>query len=149
MYTCANWQLEQQFPVATADLEDIAWSPDGACLAAWDTCLTYKLSVFTPDGQMLTAYSAYQNALGIKAIEWSPSGQLLAVGSFDQVPLLAHLAFFQIAIIGAKKRSYICSIVNVAPNDFSLCPTRVDDLVSPHTCNAMQHWKHRAMLSEF
>ena len=87
MYTCSNWALVHQFPVATSDLEDIAWSPDCACLVAWDTCLTYKLVVCTPQGEVLTTYSAYPNALGIKSVEWSPSGQMLAVGSFDQVLL--------------------------------------------------------------
>ena len=84
MYTCSNWLLVQQFPVGTSDLEDIAWSPDCACIVAWDTCLTYKLVVFDPQGEILTAYTAYPNALGIKSVGWSPSGQMLAVGSFDQ-----------------------------------------------------------------
>ena len=30
------------------------------------------------------SYSAYDDALGIKTVRWSPTGQLLAVGSFDQ-----------------------------------------------------------------
>lgn len=89
MYTCSNWSLVRQFPAATSDLEDLAWSPDCACLVAWDTCLTYKLVVHSPEGEMLTAYSAYADALGIKAVQWSPSGQMLAVGSFDQACLLA------------------------------------------------------------
>ena len=84
MYTCSDWSLVKQFPAATSDLEDLAWSPDCACLVAWDNCLTYKLVVHSPDGEMLTAYSAYADALGIKAVQWSPSGQMLAVGSFDQ-----------------------------------------------------------------
>ena len=84
MYTCSDWSLAKQFPAATSDLEDLAWSPDGACLVAWDTCLTYKLVVHSAQGEMLTAYSAYADALGIKALQWSPSGQMLAVGSFDQ-----------------------------------------------------------------
>ena len=84
MYTCKNWLLVKQFPVATSDLEDLAWSPDCACLVAWDSCLAYKLVVYSPEGDMLTAYSAYSDALGIKSVQWSPSGQMLAVGSFDQ-----------------------------------------------------------------
>ena len=84
MYTCSNWSLLKQFPAATTDLEDLAWSPDCACLVVWDTCLTYKLVVHSPEGEMLTSYSAYADALGIKAVQWSPSGQMLAVGSFDQ-----------------------------------------------------------------
>lgn len=84
MYTCNDWSLVKQFPVALSDLEDMAWSPDCACLVAWDTCLTYKLMVYSPDGDLLTAYSAYSDALGIKTVQWSPSGQMLAIGSFDQ-----------------------------------------------------------------
>lgn len=91
MYTCANWQLAHQFQLSTADLEDIAWSPDCACLVAWDSCLTYKLLVCDIEGEVLVAYSAYQNALGIKSVQWSPSGQLLAIGSFDQVCYAAWL----------------------------------------------------------
>lgn len=85
MYTCSNWALVKQFHVATTDLEDIAWSPDAACLAAWDNCLSYNLTVCNPDGETLAKYSAYTNALGIKTVEWSPSGQMLIIGSFDQV----------------------------------------------------------------
>lgn len=85
MYTCSNWELVKQFQAATSDLEDIAWSPDAACLAAWDNCLTYNLTVCTPGGETLAKYSAYSNALGIKTMEWSPSGQMLVIGSFDQV----------------------------------------------------------------
>lgn len=85
MYTCTNWELVKQFHVATNDLEDIAWSPDTACLAAWDNSLTYNLVVVTPEGETLATYSAYSNALGIKTVQWSPSGQMLSIGSFDQV----------------------------------------------------------------
>lgn len=37
-----------------------------------------------PQGECLTAFSAYKEMLGIKAVSWSPSGQLLAVGDFEQ-----------------------------------------------------------------
>ena len=37
------------------------------------------------DGKCLTCYRAYSDALGVKSVAWSPSGQLLAVGSYDQV----------------------------------------------------------------
>ena len=35
-------------------------------------------------------YSAYQDALGVKAVTWSPSGQFLAVGSYDQAMRLIN-----------------------------------------------------------
>lgn len=101
MYTCNNWSLLKQFPAATTDLEDLAWSPDCACLVAWDTCLTYRLVVHSPEGEMLTAYSAYADALGIKAVQWSPSGQMLAVGSFDQeARILNHATWNPLAQLG-------------------------------------------------
>ena len=36
------------------------------------------------DGRCLSRYSAYEFALGIKSVCWSPSSQFLAVGSFDE-----------------------------------------------------------------
>lgn len=37
------------------------------------------------EGSCLTVFSAYSDALGIKSLKWSPSGDLLSVGSYDQV----------------------------------------------------------------
>lgn len=37
------------------------------------------------DGSCLGTHSAYDDALGIKAACWSPGGDVLAVGSYDQV----------------------------------------------------------------
>lgn len=39
IYDCATWQPRAQFPTATADLADLAWSPDGTCLAVWESAL--------------------------------------------------------------------------------------------------------------
>ena len=44
-----------------------------------------QVVVYGLDGRVLTSYRAYSDALGIKSVAWSPSGQLLAVGSYDQV----------------------------------------------------------------
>ena len=47
---------------------------------------------YHPDGQLIGEYSAYSQALGIKSVEWAPSGQFLAVGSYDQsLRLLNHV----------------------------------------------------------
>ena len=86
VYDCCTWQARAQFPVSTADLADLAWSPDGTCLAVWESALYgHALAVYTPEGDCLTAYSAYKDLLGIKAVSWSPSGQLLALGDYEQV----------------------------------------------------------------
>lgn len=41
--------------------------------------------MYTPEGECLVSYSGYQELLGIKAVAWSPSGQLLAMGDYEQV----------------------------------------------------------------
>jgi WD40 repeat protein len=40
--------------------------------------------VYQPDGRELAVFSAYEHALGVKTVAWSPSSQLLAIGSYDQ-----------------------------------------------------------------
>ncbi len=37
IYDCASWAPLSQFGVSTHDLADLAWSPDGSCLAVWDS----------------------------------------------------------------------------------------------------------------
>lgn len=44
----------------------------------------YKVSLYSLDGRCLASYSAYDLALGVKVIAWSPSSQFLAIGSYDQ-----------------------------------------------------------------
>ena len=61
------------------------WSPNGQFIAARDTSLVYAVVVYTPDGQLVTKYSAYEGAVGIRCMDWSPSSQLLSIGSYDQV----------------------------------------------------------------
>ena len=40
--------------------------------------------LYSLDGRCLSRYSAYEFALGIKSVCWSPSSQFLAIGSFDE-----------------------------------------------------------------
>lgn len=56
-----------------------AWSISEACYA------DRRLQVYTPDGGLATTYSAYQDALGVKDVSWNASGDLLSVGSYDEV----------------------------------------------------------------
>lgn len=59
-----------------------------------DAIVRHRVCLYQPDGRELAVYSAYDNALGVKAVAWSPSSQLLAVGSYDQkVRLLNHLTW--------------------------------------------------------
>jgi WD40 repeat protein len=71
--------------VDTKDAYDLAWSPDGRFIAVWDSVLDYNIMIYHPDGRLASSYSAYDTGLGIKKVQWSPSGQFLGIGSFDEI----------------------------------------------------------------
>ena len=74
-----------RFRVATSDLAGLAWSPDSKMIAAWDSALTYNVVVHKKDGACVGKFQAYEGALGIRCVQWSPNSQLLGIGSYDQV----------------------------------------------------------------
>ncbi|XP_065842538.1 WD repeat-containing protein WRAP73-like [Oscarella lobularis] len=84
VFACDSWQLYKHFPVETSDMSGIRWSPDGHFLCVWESLLEYGVYIYSIDGRRVAYFSAYQYALGIKSIGWSPSSQFLAVGSYDQ-----------------------------------------------------------------
>ena len=50
--------------------------------------------IYSPDGRCLFKYQAYESGLGVKSVSWSPCGQFLAVGSYDQMlRVLNHLTW--------------------------------------------------------
>ncbi|NXH18767.1 WRP73 protein, partial [Bucco capensis] len=97
IFVCTDWHLLRHFDTETQDLCGIEWSPNGCVLAAWDSCLEYKILLYSLDGRLLSTYQAYQWSLGIKSIAWSPSSQFLAVGSYDEkVRILNHVTWKKI-----------------------------------------------------
>ncbi|XP_078442429.1 transducin/WD40 repeat-like superfamily protein [Wolffia australiana] len=84
LLSCQTWEIMGSFSVDTVDLAGVEWSPDDTAIAVWDSSLEYKVIIYSPDGRCLFKYSAYGCGLGIKTVAWSPCGQFLAVGSFDQ-----------------------------------------------------------------
>lgn len=53
-----------------------------------------QVLVYSPDGRCLYKYQAYESGLGVKSVTWSPCGQFLAVGSYDQMlRVLNHLTW--------------------------------------------------------
>ncbi|VEL28041.1 unnamed protein product [Protopolystoma xenopodis] len=80
-----SWRLLRNFILdETDDADGLLWSPDGRYLAVYDSCLKYRLLVYSIDGRKLASYSAFpeeNQSLGIKTVNWSPTGQLLAIGS--------------------------------------------------------------------
>ncbi|KAM8790266.1 WD repeat-containing protein WRAP73 [Rhynchonycteris naso] len=101
IFVCSNWQLLRHFDTDTQDLAGIEWAPNGCVLAAWDTCLEYKILLYSLDGRLLAAYCAYEWSLGIKSVAWSPSSQFLAVGSYDgKVRVLNHVTWKVLTELG-------------------------------------------------
>ncbi|OWK54388.1 WD repeat-containing protein WRAP73 [Lonchura striata] len=97
IFVCRSWQLLRHFDTETQDLFGIEWAPNGCVLAVWDTCLEYKVLLYSLDGRLLSSYRAYEWPLGIKSIAWSPSSQFLAIGSFDEkVRILNHVTWKKI-----------------------------------------------------
>ena len=84
--------------VATSDAADLAWSPDDRAICVWDSVLQYKVCMYQPDGRCLKEYTAYSNALGVKTVRWSPSSQILGIGSYDETArLLNNLTWGEIS----------------------------------------------------
>lgn len=98
LFDCTHWQLIRHFQVETTDLTGLSWSPDSKVLCIWDSILDYKLYIYSIDGRCLATYSAYEHALGIKSVKWSPTSQFLAIGSFDQkLRILNHVTWKTVA----------------------------------------------------
>lgn len=98
LFHCGDWQLVRNFPIDTKDVAGLAWSPDGRVLCVWDSVLDYKVLLYSIDGRCIASYSAYEHALGIKCVAWSPTSQFLAIGSYDQkARVLNHVTWKTVA----------------------------------------------------
>ncbi|OEL22508.1 WD repeat-containing protein WRAP73, partial [Dichanthelium oligosanthes] len=94
LLSCHSWEIMSAFAVDTVDLAGVEWSPDDSAIVVWDSLLEYKVLIYSPDGRCLFKYLAYESGLGVKSVAWSPCGQFLAVGSYDQaVRTLNHLTW--------------------------------------------------------
>ena len=86
--------LVHSFVLATVDAQGLKWSPDGRWLAIWEAASAgYMVFIYTADGHLFKTYHGGQDTenvgLGIKGVEWDPTGKYLAVGTYDdQVTLL-------------------------------------------------------------
>lgn len=94
IFDCSLWQLLINFKVDTSDLAGLCWSPDSKVLCVWDSIMDYKVFLYSMDGRCIATYSAYEHALGVKSVKWSPTSQFLAIGSFDQkLRILNHVTW--------------------------------------------------------
>ena len=102
IFNCNKWVLMHNFEVATKDLAGLKWSPNCNMFCVWESCVTYNVLVYGMDGHCIASYSAFkemsQFGLGIKSVSWSPTGQFLAVGSYDEkLRLLNHITWRTVA----------------------------------------------------
>jgi WD40 repeat protein len=95
IFACDNWQLLKHFEVDTENFEGLSWCPSGSTFAVWDSPLEYKVLVYNIDGQCVNKFQPNKcGSLGVRCVEWLPSGQLLAIGSYDQkVRLLNYITY--------------------------------------------------------
>ncbi|KAL3853022.1 hypothetical protein ACJMK2_016608 [Sinanodonta woodiana] len=100
IFACDSWELVKHFDTDTEDLAGVEWAPSGRVLCVWESPLQYKVLLYSLDGRCLSKYSAYEYALGIKCLQWSPTSQFLAIGSYDErVRLLNHVTWKTVATI--------------------------------------------------
>lgn len=84
-----SYDVLRRFAPPTSDAQGLKWSPDGKWLAIWDTASTgYRVFIYTADGNLYRTYTGDYfddeiQGLGIKAVEWSPTGDFLAVGGYE------------------------------------------------------------------
>lgn len=94
IFSCDNWQLLKHFEIDTDNLEGISWAPSGTTFAVWESPIEYKVLVYNIDGQCINKFQPFKLSLGVKTVGWCPSGQLLAIGSYDQkVRLLNNITY--------------------------------------------------------
>ena len=87
-----DWALAKKFDIGASlrDADNAIWSPDGKSIFLFESLLTYKFVVYSPDGRCLASFTPFNAAeemeefyLGIKSAAWSPTSQFIAVGGYD------------------------------------------------------------------
>ncbi|VDP43444.1 unnamed protein product [Schistosoma margrebowiei] len=125
-----QWTILWNITLETDDAVGVVWSPDGRYILVYDNCLRYKASIYSVGGKHLNTYCAYeptQELLGIKSVSWSPTGQLLALGSYDQkCRLLNDFNWTCLACLKHPVNKPIDPSLGLSPNGRPLC---VDDEV--------------------
>uniref|UniRef100_A0AAX7TYI7 WD repeat containing, antisense to TP73 n=1 Tax=Astatotilapia calliptera TaxID=8154 RepID=A0AAX7TYI7_ASTCA len=131
IFVCDDWHLLRHFETETQDLAGLEWSPNGCVLAVWDSCLEYKVLLYSLDGRLLSTYSAYEWSLGVKSVSWSPSSQFLAIGSYDEkVRIINHITWKKIAQFQHPATVESTKAVSIeSSNQFCLI---INSLLLPH-----------------
>lgn len=122
LYNTEKWEELSDFKCKSNDVNIIQFTPSGSHIITSDSFLTYKLNIYTPAGEHVLCYEAYQNALGIRipsvfykplkqydnqmetddsinSSASSPSAHLMAIGSFDGKIRLISMLSWQLAFV--------------------------------------------------
>ncbi|KAJ2059554.1 hypothetical protein GGI17_004322 [Coemansia sp. S146] len=93
IYNTGSWTMIREIAVETIDLAGLKWSPDGLHLVAWDLAGNFCAVVVNVGGIVKRVYTE-DVGLGVRSCEWAPSGQLMALGGYDQkIRMLNHLTW--------------------------------------------------------
>jgi WD40 repeat protein len=104
IYYCGDWKLMNHFEVDTADLADLMWAKDDTAIVVWDNPIECRLLIYSATQGLLAQHIPYEHALGFRTVNFSPSGQFLAAGSYDQkVRLYNHISWKEITEFTHKK----------------------------------------------
>ena len=84
----STYEVLENVELPTVDAQGLVWSPDSQWLAIWENASAgYKLFVYTADGNLFKSYVGGQTTdnvgLGIKSVTWSPRGDHLAIGDYE------------------------------------------------------------------
>lgn len=84
-----SYEVIRSLELPTTDAQGLKWSPDGRWIAIWDTPREgHKVFILTCDGHTYRQWTGQNlekvaKGLGVRCVEWSPSGDFLAIGDFD------------------------------------------------------------------
>ena len=86
-----SYTLLSSANLPSIDARGLKWSPDGRWLAIWEAPgQGMRIWIYTADGHMFRTYpgrgehEAEEAELGIRCLDWSPSGEWLALGGSDR-----------------------------------------------------------------
>lgn len=106
-----SYAVIKSIALPTNDAQGLKWSPDGRWLAIWDSATTgYKALIYTADGHLYRTYTGdyYEDhliGLGVRSIEWSPSGDFLAIGGYEKTITLLSTKTVYPFPIGSRRCS--------------------------------------------
>ena len=97
VYYTADWKIVNSFQLDLFDAVEVRWAPNDAVIAVWDNCVNYRMLIFCHANGMIKKYEPYNDALGIKSVEFSNNSLFLGIGSFDEkIRLLNALTWKEI-----------------------------------------------------